>query len=435
MQKFCIKLSLVFFCLSFMMNVKAQNNSFSQSIEIGETVPDITIENIHNYKTTNAKLSDFKGKLLILDFWATWCSPCLAMIPKLDSLQKAFEGKVSFLNVTYQSEKEVIPFLKKFQKQRNTNYNLPEVMGDKVLHSLFPHVTLPHFVWINKSGKVIAITGFKEVNRQTISDALDGETLNLLEKKETRVAYVKTEPLLINGNGGNGSSLLYHSMIASYTEGLSGGYDVFKADSVSGGKIVIRNVALTWFYKVAFREDGYFGENRMVLDVKDSSALVPPATNYTEWIKKNGYCYEIMLPSILSSQIYKIMKEDLRRFFSAYDAVVEKRNIKCLALVRTSSVDKLKSQKGATQTSFNAIGCKINNAFLSLFIGQLNAIYLQKSTMPLIDETGYTGRIDMEINAPLSDVVALNIELAKYDLKFIEVEKEIKMLVIKDRSK
>ena len=403
------------------------------ALKIGDQVPDITINNIINYKSSSAKLSDFKGKLLILDFWATWCSPCVAMIPKMDSLEKAFKGKVQFLSVTYQDEKVVTPFMEKLQKQNNKVYQIPGVMGDKVLKTMFPHVYLPHYIWIDHTGIVKAITGFEEVNSKNIQSILSENNLNVPERKEFRADYDKVKPLLINGNGGNGSSLLYHSMFASYTEGLSGGYDVFKADSVSDGKIVIRNVPVNWFYGVAFREDGHFGKNRTLLEVRDSSAFMAPAGKYLEWIKKNGYCYEIVVPPAMSDQIYPIMKEDLRRFFSAYNAGLEKRKTKCLTLVRTSAVDKLKSRGGLIESRFNALGCSMRNTFLSLFTGQLSVIYLQKSPMPVINDTGYTGRVDMEINASLSDLAAVNKELARYDLKFIEAEKDIDMLVIRDR--
>ena len=45
-----------------------------KALKIGDTVPDITITSVYNYPASTIHLSDLKGKLVILDFWATWCS-------------------------------------------------------------------------------------------------------------------------------------------------------------------------------------------------------------------------------------------------------------------------------------------------------------------------------------------------------------------------
>jgi thiol-disulfide isomerase/thioredoxin len=124
------------------------------------------LNNIHNYKKKTAMISDFQGKLLILDFWATWCSPCVAMRPKMEELQQQFNGKIQFLSVTYQKAEEVLPFLEKIQKDKPSI--LPEIMDDKILYRFFPHVYLPHYVWVDQTGKVKAITGFNEVTKSNI---------------------------------------------------------------------------------------------------------------------------------------------------------------------------------------------------------------------------------------------------------------------------
>jgi cytochrome oxidase Cu insertion factor (SCO1/SenC/PrrC family) len=58
-----------------------------QPLSIGDKVPDIQFENILNYKSKKAKLSDFKGKLVILDMWSTSCTFCIAAFPKMEELQ------------------------------------------------------------------------------------------------------------------------------------------------------------------------------------------------------------------------------------------------------------------------------------------------------------------------------------------------------------
>jgi len=68
-----------------------------------------------------------KGKIVVADFWATWCGPCISEIPKLNELQKAYTGKgVEVVGVTMASGEpaEVKPFVGKHGMQ------YPVVMGD-----------------------------------------------------------------------------------------------------------------------------------------------------------------------------------------------------------------------------------------------------------------------------------------------------------------
>src|SRR3954466_8754499 len=126
MKKNLLLIVLGILCLKF--SASAQDNATFKGLKIGDTVPDIAINNIINYPTKIAKISDFKGKLLILDFWATWCSPCVGMIPKMEALQKQFNDKLQFLPVSYQAYGDVSAYLSKREK-KNGKSNLPDVVG------------------------------------------------------------------------------------------------------------------------------------------------------------------------------------------------------------------------------------------------------------------------------------------------------------------
>lgn len=139
--------SLLYLLLRCWKATRAQSVADYKPLQVGDTVPDV-----RNYKSKSASLSDFKDKLLILDFWATWCSPCVYMIPRMDSLQKQFEGKVQFLAVTAESEKTVAAFRAKYEKRKGKRIAHPEVVSDTVLRTLFNHTALPHYVWIDPRG-------------------------------------------------------------------------------------------------------------------------------------------------------------------------------------------------------------------------------------------------------------------------------------------
>ncbi|WP_439879711.1 TlpA family protein disulfide reductase [Pontibacter sp. MBLB2868] len=107
----------------------------------GQPLPDVQLTGMFNYPKTTARLSDFRGKLVLLDFWATWCGACLVNMPKLEKLQQAFGDSIQILAVTSQSREEVERFRKKNKLLQS--YSLPIVTGDTELKRLFPHKLLP----------------------------------------------------------------------------------------------------------------------------------------------------------------------------------------------------------------------------------------------------------------------------------------------------
>src|SRR5690606_15427351 len=98
-------------------------------LTIGDTVPDMVFENMINYGAEKAQLSDFRGKAVILDFWSRGCLACIKAFPKMQDLQKQFEGKLQILLVTRDSKAKIAELFKHSEIAKNTS--LPIAPGDK----------------------------------------------------------------------------------------------------------------------------------------------------------------------------------------------------------------------------------------------------------------------------------------------------------------
>lgn len=405
-------------------------------LSTGDTVPNIHLNHIINHSGGKATLLDFQGKLLILDFWATWCAPCIALLPKTDSLQQVYKDQVQFLPVTYQSKEKVEKLLHNLQSRKGITLNLPIVVEDTVLHNLFPHRELPHYVWISTKGKVLAITGHEEVNAENIRRRLDHKPATLAAKQDKQVPFNREEPLLSGNTDISEKPVLYQSAFTGYIEGIHSSFTIFPKDSLSGRRVVALNAPLPTLYKIAYGSlrGTYFNHNRIITEVKDTTQFWSALTGnpYTAWLQDHSYCYELIVPPHLLGQEATIMQQDLARFFPQYTAKVEIRSRQVLAVVRTGKKDKLKSAGGTPAVEIDAFGCQLRNHYLSNLALQLNAKYLQHLSTPVIDETGYKGRVDMSLAADMSNVSSIKKALKLYDLDLVEKTQEIEVLVIRD---
>src|SRR5690606_30699008 len=137
-----------------------------------------------------------------------------------------FGDKIQFLSVTYQKKEEDLPFLTKLEQVKEQRYHLPVIADDKDLQMIFPHKQLPHYVWI-ANGAVEGITGYEEVNSENIQAVANNEPTFVKAKADAeRQPYDRKKPLFVNGNGGNGEAIKFHSILAGYTPGLKGSYNL-----------------------------------------------------------------------------------------------------------------------------------------------------------------------------------------------------------------
>ena len=107
---------------------------------------------LKDLKGRTVRLTDFKGKVVLLNFWATWCPPCRAEIPELIRWQREYGSKgFQIIGVTYPptNRRRVRRFL------RASKITYPVLLGDKKTKALFDTgETLPFSVVIDHEGKV-----------------------------------------------------------------------------------------------------------------------------------------------------------------------------------------------------------------------------------------------------------------------------------------
>lgn len=139
-----------------------------QPLVAGAPAPDFELLN-QDGKTV--KLSDYRGKVLLIDFWGTWCVWCIKSFPKLEAAYEALKGKpVEFLGISCQEPADADPV--KFAREKGLTYPIL-LNGDGVAQS-FAIEGYPTFYIIDKEGKVVlSQSGFSETLDQFIIDEVN----------------------------------------------------------------------------------------------------------------------------------------------------------------------------------------------------------------------------------------------------------------------
>ncbi len=117
---------------------------------VGDTAPEITAREWLNTKDT-VSLANLKGKIVVVEFWATWCPPCRRSIPHLVELNSKYKDKnLVIIGLTDENRKEAN--IDNFVAQMKMDY----IVGTgSASGSIYEVQTIPHAFLIGPDGKII----------------------------------------------------------------------------------------------------------------------------------------------------------------------------------------------------------------------------------------------------------------------------------------
>lgn len=123
-------------------------------IKVGDSLPDIQLQ---NEKNTLIKLSSFKGKVILVDFWASWCAPCRLANKKLVKMYDKYQNQ-NFEIVGISIDTDKAKWLRAIEKDKLKHTQLIDQKGfDAKSAVLFGVEALPAAYLFDRSGKLIAI--------------------------------------------------------------------------------------------------------------------------------------------------------------------------------------------------------------------------------------------------------------------------------------
>ncbi len=411
-----------------------------QPLTVGDSLPvDLFINKTIGYKSRRVNLSDpaFRDKVILLDFFGTWCPGCIEALPALDSLNRADSSMLAVIVVTDEKEEKVRAFWKKNPLVNLKNIQLPVAVEDTVLSSYFPHFIVPHEVWI-RNGVVLAITTPEFVSSNNIKKAYAGERFDWPVKKDI-IGFDRKKPVFEMAQGS--PIPIGYSALTSYINGVPYVNAGFVRDSARKMlRVYAINFSIIDLYTMAVGEQLLSNhlpiKKSLILETTDSARFFKPAAMYRSvWEPNHEFTYESTFPIKTSD---KEAKEKMIADINSYlrlDAGIQRKSVECLLLQKMDTARLPPAAPDGPWTvelSARFPYKRIANARISTLADALNEL---PGLPPVVDETGITDNVSLDLsNIDLSNIDALNAVLKPYGLIVRKGERTFNMLVISEKD-
>jgi len=391
-----IVLSLAVLCL---MSVSA--NAQRPSPKIGDDAPAFTLNKVLQANGNSAvSLSELKDNVVVLEFWATWCGPCISAIGHYNELSEKFKGKpVRFIAITDEDEMKITQFIK--TKPIRTWIGLDNT---RAAFDAYQAVGIPHTVVIDRKGRIAAITNPDNVTETVLNDLIEGKPVSLPLKAtiaedfdwDKAATSDQIEPLM--------------QVIIKPSNAYSGGVKTWP-----GLRHITADGALLMNLIQAAYQTPWF---RVINNLPESSQT---------------YRVSVIVPLGREAALYPLFQHALTTTFG----------INVRREMRETDVFVLTVPSGRVRSLQPSQAKEVGMAIAAR--GRIRAKKYQIKTLaqqledvlgrPVVDKTGLTGEYDWEL--PYSEVdknVLLNAVREKLGLELTETKQPIEMLVVEKTS-
>jgi peroxiredoxin len=156
-------------------------NSSPENVVVGNHAPDFELNSLDG---TTVESNSLKGNVVVLNFWATWCQPCLTEIPELMEFAASSKAKVVGIALDEGGLSAVKPFVE------NHRINYTVLLGDQEIFQRFNGLGIPYTLVLDRSQRIV------KIYRGPATKASLEEDLKLIERGTQVLAPVITRSTL-----------------------------------------------------------------------------------------------------------------------------------------------------------------------------------------------------------------------------------------------
>jgi len=121
-----------------------------EPLSVGDTAPDFSVELLNG---ETVQLSNFRGSVVLLNFWATWCGPCVGKLPDIEKLSEAFADELIVLAINRGERRTRVDA---FIEQNGYTFKVGLDESNEI-SALYPSAGIPYTVVIDADGVITSV--------------------------------------------------------------------------------------------------------------------------------------------------------------------------------------------------------------------------------------------------------------------------------------
>jgi uncharacterized protein (TIGR03435 family) len=373
-------------------------------LKASDVFPDLVIRNIINAPVKEFDVHKQQTKFLILNFWGTWCSPCL---PEMDSLAKLQVSNNKQIQVIGISDEPVSRLKKYLQRKPSTLWLASDTSS--YLYKQFALDYVGQSAIIDLQHHIIALVRTDSINQRLINKLLKGTPIASSAETGRKQQDVEADLFAID------STLGFQVSWSGYRAGLPGMSKSYLHSAFEGRRRSYFNTCLPSIlrdmYGVSYTQVVYEVPEKTVCDYKDKQTL---------------YCFDLLVRPEQKDSFYIIMRQLVNQLFPV-KARLEKRSIPVYLLRRLPDAANWTASASTENTySFSGRGFEGKGIAMKPFADYVS----NELQLPVVDESGLTGKYDITTENALRTVEDMLAALKKLGLTVEKTNREMDVVVI-----
>ena len=374
-------------------------------LQAGDIFPNYVLRPVVNAPQPQLDVWRLKSKYIILNFWGTWCAPCIPEMEALSKLQRQYSGRLQIIGVSNDSKEKLLAYLKK----RPT----PIWLASDTASHLYRMAGLSYVgqsLILTPEKKIVAVMKTDSINAGLIEQILSGKAV----KSNAETDYVSSKQ---DGDPfGVDSATLTNVSIRSYMQGKSSMSMTYSNTEQKGRRLTYYNICPTNLYRDAYNISSpsqivYEVDKKKLCDYDNKATLV---------------CFDLLVKPSQRDSLKIIMQQMLNRLLP-YKARIEQRMIAVYVLSRDSSgLSPTPAAGGKESFSYSGNGFSGTSVPMREFVQYL----ANESGRPIVDETGLSVVYDIETKLTLRTKEEVLDSIKPLGLVLQKAEREMPVLVI-----
>lgn len=384
---------------------------FAASLEVGQVPPPLTFTHLQQAPAgAVASWRALKGKVVVLEFWATWCGSCVAAIPHMNKLAAELEGKpIQFIAVDDEDPAVANKFLAKMQLTLSGWQGFDTT---KAMIQAYGLTSWPRTVIVDAQGRIAAITHPDRLTKEVLLDLINGKTITLpaIDDSALKAAYEKAAKDAAENAAKAGGKTVVAPAVVSW-------------DAPPLFSLIIRPGSIKTNLSTEMRTNLMPNGKAWSLDVNEANVLqlyfmlrLAPALRLhaPKELQQKNFSMHLEAPSGKLEDLRAVIEQSLNLAASIKSRRVQKEE-EVWTLVRTDRADAL--LKPVPEAHYSSCNYRLKDTEMTLVAAGADKVAeaLENALqVSVLDETGLTGKYMLSVDMPASsDVAALSAALEK----------------------